>query len=54
MKYLIEEATLTGIADAVREKKGTSDLIQVSNLAQAIIDLPTGGGEYINAEGVKW
>ena len=44
MKYLIEEATLTGIADAVREKKGTSDLIQVSNLANAIASITTGGG----------
>ena len=54
MKYLIEEATLTGIADAVREKKGTSDLIQVSNLATEISNIQGGGGEYINAEGVKW
>lgn len=54
MKYLIEEATLTGIADAIREKQGLSDLITVKNMAQAIIDLPTGSGEYINAEGVKW
>ena len=39
MKYLIEEATLTGIADAVREKKGTTDLIQVSNLATEISNI---------------
>ena len=44
MKYLIEDTTLTGIADAVREKNGTSDLIQVSNLANAIASITTGGG----------
>ena len=54
MKYLIEEATLTGIADAVRGKKGTSDLIPVSNLATEIANIQGGSGEYINAEGVKW
>ena len=43
MKYLIEEATLTGIADAVREKKGTTDLIQVSNLATEISNIQGGG-----------
>ena len=43
MKYLIEEATLTGIADAVREKKGTTGLIQVSNLATEISNIQGGG-----------
>ena len=43
MKYLIEEATLTGIADAVREKNGTTDLIQVSNLATEISNIQGGG-----------
>ena len=43
MKYLIEEATLTGIANAVREKKGTTDLIQVSNLATEISNIQGGG-----------
>ena len=43
MKYLIEETTLTGIADAVRGKNGTTDLIPVSNLATEISNLSTGG-----------
>ena len=43
MKYLIEEATLTGIADAIREKNGTTDLIQVSNLATEISNIQGGG-----------
>jgi hypothetical protein len=45
MKYFIEESTLTGIGDAIREKNGTSDLIPVTALAEAIINLPSGGGE---------
>ena len=43
MKYLIEETTLTGIADAIREKNGTTDLIQVSNLATEISNIQGGG-----------
>ena len=46
MKYLIEETTLTGIADAVRQKKGTTDLIQVSNLATEISNIQGGGGDF--------
>ena len=45
MKYFIEESTLTGIGDAIREKNGTSDLIPVTGLADAIINLPSGGGD---------
>lgn len=45
MKYLIEDTTLTAIGDAVRTKGGTSDLIKVSELPNAIINLPSGGGE---------
>lgn len=44
MKYFIEENTLTGIGDAIRGKNGTSDLIPVTGLADAITNLPTGGG----------
>ena len=40
-KYIIDSSTLTGIADAVREKTGSSSLIQVSNLAAAVEDIPT-------------
>ena len=44
-KYAIEYTTLTGIADAIREKNGTTDLIPVSDLAIAITNLPSGGGD---------
>ena len=44
MRYFIEENTLTEIADAVREKGGTTGPIMVSELATAITNLPSGGG----------
>lgn len=44
MKYLIEDTTLTSIADAVRGKGGTTEPIMVSELATAITNLPSGGG----------
>lgn len=43
-KYVINDTTLTAIGDAVRSKSGTSDLIPVSGLADAITNLPSGGG----------
>lgn len=42
-KLIIDKDTLVEIADAVREKSGTSESIQVSELSQAIIDIPSGG-----------
>jgi hypothetical protein len=44
MKYVIEDTTLTAIGDAVRAKNGSNDLIKVSELADTIINLPSGGG----------
>ena len=44
MKLFIEESTLTDIGDAVRDKGGTSELIPVPSLADAIRNLPSGGG----------
>lgn len=43
-KYLIEDTTLTSIADAVREKTGDTELIVVSELPSAIAAIETGGG----------
>lgn len=50
MKYFIEDTTLTAIGDAVRTKGNTSDLIKVSELADAITNLPSGGGGDIEVE----
>lgn len=38
---LIEDATLTGIANAIRGKEGSSNPIQVRDFAQRIANLPT-------------
>lgn len=43
---LIEDSTLTGIANAIRGKEGSSNPIQVRDLAQRIANLPSGGGTY--------
>lgn len=40
---LIEDATLTGIANAIRGKEGSSNPIQVRDFAQRIANLPSGG-----------
>lgn len=44
MKLAIDKSTLEGIGDAIRMKKGTSDLIAVPNLAEEILTIPSGGG----------
>ena len=50
MKYAIEDTTLTAIGNAVRAKGETTELIKVSDLADAIINLPSGGGGGIEVE----
>lgn len=47
-KYVIEDTTLTSIANAVREKSGTSELIKVSDIPTAIAGIPTGSEPVIN------
>lgn len=47
--YVIERSTLEDIANAIREKKGTTDNILVSNLADEITSIVTGGGNVIKA-----
>lgn len=42
-KVFIEEETLIGIGNAIREKNGTTDLIATTDMATAISNLPTGG-----------
>lgn len=41
--YLIQESTLTAIADAIRSKSGSTEEIQVGNMADKIMNLSVGG-----------
>lgn len=43
-KWLIDSSTLTDIADAIREKKGTSGMIAVDELATEVSTISGGGG----------
>ena len=43
-KVFIEEETLIGIGNAIREKNGTTDLIATTDMATAISNLTGGGG----------
>ena len=45
MDYRIHEDTLTDIADAIRQKKGTEEPISVSDFSSEILSIPAGGGE---------
>lgn len=44
-EYRIQDTTLTGIADAIRSKTGSSEPIVVSEMANEIESIPTGGRE---------
>lgn len=41
---------VTDLADAIREKKGTTDLINPQDFADEIRNLPSGGGEVVEVE----
>ena len=43
-KVLVNDSSLTSIADAIREKTGSSDTYKPSEMAGAIKAIPTGGG----------
>lgn len=47
-KVYLEDSTLTAIGNAIRNKAGTSNLLLPSEMASAIANLPSGGGE------IKW
>ena len=53
---LIQESTLTDIANAIREKKGTTDALDPANFATEISSIASGGGEipseYLTYRGV--
>ena len=44
-KKLYEESSIQGIADAIRAKNGSSDTYTVGDMATAIQNIPTGGGD---------
>lgn len=48
-KAIIDEDTLTGIADAIKTKKGTSDSIPTTNMRSEILSI-SGGGEISHRE----
>lgn len=55
-KYLIEQETLTDIADAIREKTGGTDEIRAEDFADEISEIETGGDippEYVIPSGTK-
>jgi N-acetylneuraminic acid mutarotase len=45
MNYMIKSETLTGIADAIREKKGTSNPVAVNDFASEILSIQGGGAK---------
>lgn len=49
-KYLVEESTLTDIADAIREQTGDSEPIQLSSFANAISGISGGSHTYSETE----
>lgn len=49
-KYLVEESTLTDIADAIREQTGDENPIMLSNFASAISGISGGGHTYSTDE----
>lgn len=46
---LYNETDIEAIADAIRAKNGSSDTYKVSEMADAIDDIPTGGGSSLPA-----
>lgn len=46
-------AVFTDIANAIREKKGTTDQIKPINMAEEIVNLPSGGGKTIELSVTK-
>lgn len=52
-KLLYDEQNIKNTADAIREKSGDSDKkYKVADFAQAILDIPTGGGGSIDTVSV--
>lgn len=45
--YLIKRETLDNIANAIRDKKGTTELIKAEDMASEIASISSGGGEVV-------
>lgn len=45
-KYVIDESTLTDIANSIRTKKGTSDIIKPEKMSEEIASIEAGGAPY--------
>lgn len=53
-KVFIEEATLTAIGDAIREKEETTELVPVNDMATRIKAIESGSSDYPNFEEVAF
>lgn len=53
-QVLINQSTLTGIADAIRAKSNTTAQMYPNEMATKITDIPTGEVSYTNAEEVQF
>ena len=48
-EYKVQSESLTAIADAIREKAGTSDALTLAGMAEAIAAIEAGGGVVCNS-----
>jgi hypothetical protein len=51
---LYNETAIQNIASSIRNKNGSQNTYKVSQMAQAILDLPTGGQSYNNGKNNFW
>lgn len=51
-KILVNESSLSGIAVAIRSKNGESTTYKPGEMAQAILDIPTGGSAVIESKSI--
>lgn len=51
---LVNENSLSAIANAIREKSGSSDTYKPAEMAPAILNIPTGGGEEVPRKAVNY
>lgn len=45
MEYLVQGASLTAIADAIRAKDGSTDKLTLAQMPEKITNIQTGGGD---------